>query len=65
MRNEVSGITFLVKGKQIKITISCGITNLQDGDNAQAMFERADKALYEAKEEGRNRVKISFPLQQD
>ncbi len=64
VRSEVSGITFLVKGKQIKITISCGITSLQDGDNAQAMFERADKALYEAKEEGRNRVKISFPSQQ-
>ncbi len=60
VRNEVSGITFLVKGKQIKITISCGITNLQEGDNAQAMFERADRALYAAKEDGRNRVKVSL-----
>ena len=59
VREEVSNISFLVKGKQVKITISCGISNLQDTDNEQKIFERADQALYLAKEEGRNRVKIN------
>ena len=58
VREEVSNISFLVKGKQVKITISCGISDLQDNDNEQKIFERADQALYLAKEEGRNRVKV-------
>ena len=59
VRDDVSNISFLVKGKQVKITISCGISNLQDNDTEQKIFERADKALYLAKEEGRNRVKVN------
>ena len=57
VREKVSKITFLVKGEKIMITISCGITISQNQDSSQSIFERADKALYEAKNEGRNRVK--------
>ena len=62
VRNEVSNIAFMIKGKQVKITVSCGITNLQKNDSEKSLFERADKALYEAKEEGRNRVAINKAL---
>lgn len=58
VRNEVSNIAFMVKGKKVQITISCGIADIQANDNAQGIFERADKALYAAKEQGRNRVNI-------
>ncbi len=61
VRNEVSNITFMVKGKKVQITVSCGIASIQDNDNAQSLFERADKALYSAKEEGRNRVNTYKP----
>jgi diguanylate cyclase (GGDEF)-like protein len=40
------------------ITISAGITSYKGGDSCQSMITRADKALYLAKEEGRNRVRV-------
>ncbi len=38
------------------ITISCGVTMVQEGDSAEDVFKRVDEALYEAKETGRNKV---------
>ena len=40
-----------------KITISCGVAKVQSFDNMKSAIEKADKALYLAKESGRNRVK--------
>ena len=40
------------------ITISAGIAVYMGGDNCKSMITRADKALYLAKEEGRNRVRV-------
>jgi len=40
------------------ITISFGITAYREGDNLETLLKRADKALYNAKESGRNRVEI-------
>jgi diguanylate cyclase (GGDEF)-like protein len=39
------------------LTISAGITSYMGGDSCKSMITRADKALYLAKEEGRNRVR--------
>ncbi len=40
----------------VAVTASIGITGLQHDEDFKAMFERADKAVYQAKETGRNRV---------
>jgi diguanylate cyclase (GGDEF)-like protein/PAS domain S-box-containing protein len=52
-------------GKKVQLTISSGISSL-DGpnDNLDSLLERADQALYRAKESGRNRVmaQLSIPL---
>ncbi len=40
------------------ITCSIGVTELRDSDNLQKAYTRMDKALYTAKKEGRNKVKI-------
>lgn len=44
--------------KTIRITISLGIYQFKPTDRNQDLLMNADKALYEAKENGRNRVKI-------
>ncbi|WP_373186035.1 GGDEF domain-containing protein [Halopseudomonas sp.] len=49
----------IVTGKtSVKITVSIGVAELRDDeqDNLFDLVERADQALYQAKEQGRNRV---------
>ena len=45
--------------KNIKVTISMGLAEYDNNETGEALFERADKALYEAKINGRNQVRIS------
>jgi diguanylate cyclase (GGDEF)-like protein len=40
------------------LTVSAGITSYTGGDSCKSMITRADKALYLAKEEGRNRIRV-------
>ncbi len=45
------------KAKTIgRITISCGVSTYKSGDDLEAFFDRADKCMYQAKEQGRNGV---------
>lgn len=39
-----------------KVTASFGVAELREGENGEALIERADERLYEAKALGRNRV---------
>jgi diguanylate cyclase len=56
IREAIGHIGFHFKGTPVSVTISCGITAIREGDEAGSVFDRADKALYEAKGAGRNRV---------
>lgn len=49
--------------KNISVTISLGVYQMQDGDEVQELILRADKALYEAKTGGRNKVVSALPLE--
>jgi diguanylate cyclase len=54
LRGAISKLGFHFRGTPISLTVSSGITALLPGDSAGAAFDRADKALYQAKERGRN-----------
>jgi diguanylate cyclase len=56
MRAEVSRLGFHFRGEPVSVTMSCGATALHAGDEPEDVFDRADKALYQAKDAGRNRV---------
>ena len=42
--------------KRIPVTASLGVATFRRGDTTEAMVDRADRAMYEAKSNGRNRV---------
>lgn len=59
IRKKVSEQTFKVNGKTIGITISVGVVEANLGSeniDKKGVIEAADKALYEAKATGRNKV---------
>ncbi|MBX2809644.1 MAG: GGDEF domain-containing protein [Cellvibrionaceae bacterium] len=59
IRESLAKAPFKYKDQKISITVSIGITAFNEGDHSQAVFDRADKALYDAKENGRNRCCLS------
>ncbi len=56
LRREIEVCKFHYSGEPVLITISCGLAQLRNGDTTETVFERADKALYAAKKNGRNQV---------
>lgn len=57
VRKVVEKHEFSFDDEVIPVTISCGVATLgKKGDGAEALVQRADEKLYEAKEAGRNQV---------
>lgn len=57
VRQAAENIRFTYRGSQeLRITVSLGVAPSRPNDTPETLFERADKALYAAKNQGRNRV---------
>jgi diguanylate cyclase len=56
LRNQIETTSFLGRRKPVRITLCCGVTEVRAGDTPATVFARADRALYLAKDRGRNRV---------
>ena len=58
LRTCIEGIGFRGQQQPVRITLSCGLTALRADDTPDSAFERADRALYQAKRGGRNRCEV-------
>ncbi len=56
--NDFSRTTDLARNR-LSITVSMGVAQCKDNESENSVFERADVALYQAKENGRNSVYFS------
>ena len=55
MRKAVASAGMHSHNKPVEITISGGLGSLQAEESIEQLFERADKAMYQAKRQGKNR----------
>ena len=58
IRSSVGSSSFHFKKERVDISLSAGLTTIVSTDNAESIYERADKALYEAKNGGRDQLVI-------
>lgn len=59
LRRRIENLGFHGQQRPVRITLSCGVTVLRQGDSPDVAFERADSALYRAKRGGRNRCELA------
>ncbi|WP_295051132.1 diguanylate cyclase [uncultured Fibrobacter sp.] len=55
-RKQIENQTIFFGGQEIKVTITLGVAQFDSSQGAEKCIQLADKALYEGKEHGRNRV---------
>jgi diguanylate cyclase len=57
LRRKIAESRFSFKGRRFHVTASFGVAELSPDDTVESYIQRADAALYRAKEEGRNGVR--------
>ncbi len=57
---DISKINPESEVKNLKITVSLGIYEIKENDKEEDLLRKADKALYEAKNTGRNKVVVYY-----
>ena len=58
-RRAIEDAVVQSEGVKLKITASFGVAQYQPGESALQLFERTDKALYDAKHSGKNRIVLA------
>jgi two-component system cell cycle response regulator len=56
IRTAIHKDIFSWNHQTIPVTVSIGVTGLKEGDTDESFIQRADQALYQAKQQGRNRI---------
>jgi diguanylate cyclase (GGDEF)-like protein len=66
MRQQVEAMVVRHGEEDVRVTLSLGVALVDDCDrDVEALIERADAALYEAKRRGRNRARIASSIELD
>jgi diguanylate cyclase (GGDEF)-like protein len=58
IRRDIEAIG-TVNGMDVSVTVSIGIAVMPPGNDSSSLFDRADQALYQAKQGGRNRFVVA------
>ncbi|MBU2954693.1 GGDEF domain-containing protein [Marinobacter sp. F3R08] len=58
LREHVGKLPFHFRGEPVTVSFSAGLAGFADGDTEESVFDRADRALYQAKDAGRDQVVI-------
>ena len=58
VRQSMAEKSILTDPMQVELTVSIGVAQWRDGEELPHVLERADLALYRAKDQGRNRVEL-------
>jgi diguanylate cyclase (GGDEF)-like protein len=61
IRQRIEQQRYFCSGKQLRVTISIGVTTLQDQDTLHSLLSRADHALQRARQTGSNRTCVEMP----
>jgi len=56
LRTTIAATHFNIETQHISVTVSVGVSQMEEHDSIEDGISRADKALYQAKNSGRNRV---------
>ena len=58
IRNAIMSESIQHNGQSINITVSIGVSDYEESESENSFLKRVDKALYKAKNNGRNRVEV-------
>ena len=59
LREMIAGLDWAAISSSMTVTLSAGVTSVRANDTTDTVLSRADRALYHAKERGRNRVHVA------
>ena len=56
LREIIAGLDWAAISPGLTVSMSAGLTSVRTNDTTDAVLSRADRALYQAKQDGRNRI---------
>lgn len=61
LRHTIEEARLVFDGQALDVTVSIGLAAIKPGDSADTLLQKADRAMYQCKQEGGNRVHLPHP----